>query len=182
MAVGNFEHSNIEFHSSRCAKLQQSKINFRRFINSRSSLSFGFGNVRCLHLTPNRNTERRTANVICTRSSHLLSAVICALPCNVICTKHRLTIGFSQTKRKLLIKGALHHHHNKCQPHHEQSLLLIIYYFHFSAFCSPFLNDIQFSISPRKIAIFEISIERVARVANESENRPIRISKQTKKK
>lgn len=141
MAVGNFEHSNIEFHSSRCAMLQQSKINFRRFINSRSSLSFGFGNVRCLHLTPNQNTKRRTENVIRTRSSHLLSAVICALPCNVICTKHRLTIGFSQSKSKLPIKDAFYFFHDECQLRHDQIASSNYLLFSFLHFLLAFLNE-----------------------------------------
>lgn len=119
-----------------CVKLQQSKINFRRFINSRSSLR-SFGNVRCWRLTPPHTHTvyaKSKVNVVRTRSSHLLSIVICAFPCNVA-----LTIGcFTQSKSKLPIKDGdgAHHYPWRMRFTTIKSFLLIICYVHFGFFAS----------------------------------------------
>lgn len=133
--LATFEHFNIEFHSNRCVKLQQSKINFRRFINSRSSLR-SFGNVRCLRLTPpHTHTVFAKSKVnVRTRSSHLLSAVICALP-----PTPSLTIGcFTQSKSKLPIKDGAYHLPWRMRYTTIKSFLLIICYEHFVFFASFF--------------------------------------------
>lgn len=93
------------------------------------------------HTPPNTHTVFAQSKVnVRTRSSHLLSAVICALPCNVALPPiPALTIGcFTQSKSKLPIKDGAYHFPWRMRYTTIKSFLLIICYVHFVFFGSLF--------------------------------------------